>query len=122
MKRSSRELLFLIVGILLVAAPFAFGLLRGVTTGTDWRYLYVAAAAFIGSSVVIAIGKSQSKTSSVTVGIALIAMIAATLAAVLGAKFLTNTYSVASWIVAFFFAFCTTVGTVLYFVSKPRGG
>lgn len=121
MKRSSRELLFLIVGILLVAAPFAFGLLRGVTTGTDWRYLCVAAAAFIGSSVVIAIGKSQSKTSSVTVGIAVIAMIAATLTAVLGAKYLTNTYSAASWMVAFFFAFCTTVGTVLYFVSKPRG-
>ena len=121
MKRTSKELLFLIVGILLIAAPFAFGLLRGVTTGTDWRYLWVAISAFVGSSAVIAIGKSQSKTSTVTVGIAVIALIAATLTGVLGARFLAHTQSVATWMVAFFFAFCTSVGTVLYFVSKPRG-
>jgi cytochrome oxidase Cu insertion factor (SCO1/SenC/PrrC family) len=91
-----------------------------VQTGTDWRYLWVAISAFVGSSIVIAVGKSQSRTSSVTVAIAALALIAATLTAVLGAKFLTNTQSVATWIVAFAFAFCTTVGTVLYFVSKPR--
>ncbi|HUQ47326.1 MAG TPA: hypothetical protein VM053_03660 [Gemmatimonadaceae bacterium] len=122
MKRSSRELSFLLAGISLLAAPFAFGLLRWLTTGTDWRYLSVAIVAFVGSSVVIGTARSQSKTSTVTVGIALIALIAATLAAVLGARFLTNTYSAASWMVALAFAFCTTVGTVLYFVSKPRGG
>ena len=121
MKRSSRELLFLIIGLLLIAAPFAFGLLRGITTGTDWRYLSVAAAAFIGSSIVIAIGSSRSKTSTVTVGIAAIALIVATLTGVLAAKYLTNTQSAAAWMVSFFFAFCTSVGTVLYFVSKPRG-
>ena len=120
MKRTLRERLFLVVGILLIAAPFAFGLLRALTTGTDWRYLWVAIAAFVGSSVVIAIGRSQSKTSTVTVGIGAIALIVATLTAVLGAKFLANTQSVATWIVAFAFAFCTTIGTVLYFVSKPR--
>lgn len=120
MRRSSRELSFLIVGILLIAAPFAFALLRALQTGTDWRYLWVAIAAFVGSSVVIAIGRSQSKTSTVTVGIAAIALIAATLTAVLGAKFLAHTQSVATWIVAFAFAFCFSVGTVLYLVSKPR--
>lgn len=120
MKRSSRELLFLIVGLLLIAAPFAFGLLRALETGTDWRYLWVAISAFVASSVVIAIGKSQSKTSTVTVGVAVTALLTATVAAVLGAKFLANTQSAAAWIVAFAFAFCTTVGVVLYLVSKPR--
>lgn len=119
-KRTGREQLFLIAGILLIAAPFAFGFLRAMTTGTDWRYLWVAIAAFVGSSVVIGIGKSRSKTSSVTVGIAAIALIVATLTAVLGAKFMAHTQSVATWIVAFAFAFCSAVGTVLYFVSKPR--
>lgn len=122
MRRSSRELLFVIAGILLIAAPFAFGVIRRLQTGTDWRYLYVAISAFIGSSVVIAIGRSRSRTSSVTVGISVIAFIAATLAAVLGAKFLADTQSAAVWIVAVAFAFCTTVGTVLYLVSRPRGG
>jgi hypothetical protein len=121
MKRSSREQLFLVAGILLIAAPFAFGLLRALQTGTDWRYLWAAIAALGGSSVVIAIGKSQSKTSTVTVGIAATALIAATLTAVLGARFLAHTQSVATWLVAFAFAFCSSVGTVLYFVSKPRG-
>lgn len=122
MKRSSLELLFLIVGVLLIGSPFGFGLLRGMQTGTDWRYLWVAIAAFVGSSVVIAMGRSQSKSSIVTVGIAVMALLVATIAAVLGAKFLANTQSAATWIVAFAFAFCTTVGTVLYFVSKHRNG
>lgn len=120
MQRSSREMVFFALGIALVAVPFGFGLLRGSQTGTDWRYLWVALSAFVGSSVVIAIGRSQSKASTVTVGIAIIALLIATLAAVAGAKLLAHTQSVAVWIVAFFFAFCTTVGTVLYFVSKPR--
>ena len=120
MKRSSREMALLVVGILLIAAPFVFGLLRAKQTGTDWRYLWVAISAFVGSSILIAIGRSRSKTSTVTVGIAAIALIVATLAAVVGAKFLANTQSAATWIVAFAFAFCTTVGTVIYFVSQPR--
>ena len=119
MKRSSRELLFFVVGILMVAAPFAFGLLRGYKTGNDWRYLWVAIAAFIGSSVAIAIGRARSKASAVTIGVAVIALVVATLSAVLAAKFLTNTQSAAAWMVSLFFGFCTSVGTVLYFVSKP---
>jgi hypothetical protein len=115
-------MLFLIVGTLLIAAPFGFGLLRAQQTGTDWRYLWVAIAAFVGSSIVIALGVSRSRTSTVTVGIGAVALIVATLTAVLGAKFLANTQSVATWIVAFAFAFCATVGTVLYFVSRPRTG
>ena len=120
MQRSLRELLFFGAGIMLTALPFAFGLLRAWQTGTDLRYLWVALSAFVGSSVVISIGKSRSKTSTVTVGVAVVALLVATIAAVLGAKFLANTQSAAAWIVAFFFGFCTTVGTVLYFVSRPR--
>lgn len=122
MKRTSREMLFYVAGLVLIALPFAFGTLRASQSGTDFRYLWVAISAFVGSSVVIAIGKSQSKTSSVTIGIALIALVVATIAAVLGAKFITHTQSAAAWMVALFFGFCTTVGTVLYFVSKPRAG
>jgi hypothetical protein len=120
MKRSSQEMLFLVAGILLIAAPFAFGLLRAFNTGTDWRYLWVAVGALLGTSAVIAIGRSKSSTSAVTIGTALNALLIATLAAVLAAKFVGNTRSTATWIVSFAFAFCTTAGTVLYFVSKPR--
>jgi hypothetical protein len=119
MKRTSKEMLFLVVGILLVAAPFAFGLLRAINTGTDWRYLWVALGAFIGSAVIIAIGRARS-TASVTIGNAFSALLVSTLAAVLAAKYIGNTRSTATWIVSFAFAFCTTIGTVFYLISKPR--
>jgi hypothetical protein len=120
MRRAPREQLILVAGILLIAAPFAFGFLRAFTTGTDWRYLWVAIVAFVGSSAIIAIGRSRSQTSSVTIGITAVALIGSTFAAVIGARFLAHTQSAATWIVSFAFAFCTTVGTVLWLASQPR--
>ena len=120
MKRSGRETMLLIAGVLLGAAPFAFGLLRAATTGTDWRYLWAALAAIWGSGMVIGIGKSRSPGSVITVAVAALALVAGTLFALVEASFLAHVHGAAPWIVSFAFSFCVTVGVVLYYMSQPR--
>lgn len=120
MKRTGREQLFLIAAILVAATPFAFGLLRAMSTGTDWRYVWAALAAFAGSGLVIGIGVSRNRASAVTVGLALLGLIVGTLWAVAEAKYLANVHGAAPWIVSFAFSLCETAGAVLYFMSRPR--
>ena len=120
MKRTPREQIFLIAAILVAAAPFAFGLLRAHSTGTDWRYLWAAFAALAGSGLVIGIGVSRNRASAVTVGIALLGLVVGTLWAVAEAKYLANVHGAAPWIVSFAFSLCETAGGVLYFMSRPR--
>lgn len=119
-KRSGRESLFLVAGILFIAAPFAFGLLRLATTGTDWRYVWAALAALAGSAAVIAFGKSRSSGSAVTIGFAALALVAGTVVAFLEATLIAHVHGAAPWIVSFAFSFCVTVGMVLYYMSQPR--
>jgi hypothetical protein len=121
-KRTRREQIFLIAGLLVAAAPFAFGFLRAISTGTDWRYVWAALAAFAGSGLVIGIAVSRNRASAVTVGATLLALIVGTLWAVAEAKFLAHVHGAAPWIVSFAFAVCETVGAVFYFGSRPRSG
>lgn len=120
MKRTPREQIFLIAAILAAAAPFAFGLIRALSTGNDWRYVWAALAAFAGSGLVIGIGVSRSRTSVVTVGLALLGLIVGTLWAVAEAEYLANAHGASPWIVSFAFSLCETAGAVLYFMSRPR--
>jgi hypothetical protein len=120
MNRSSRGKVFLAAALIVAAAPFGFGLLRAITTGTDWRYVWAALAAFAGSGLGIGIGVARSRTQTVTVGMALLALIAGMLWAVAEAKFLAHVHGAAPWIVSFAFSLCETAGAVLYFMSRPR--
>lgn len=121
MKRTSGEKGFLILAILVAALPFAFSILRVITTGNDWRYLWAACGAFAGSGLVIGIG-AQRRGGVVTIALALVGLIAGTVWAG-GQTILTRTGSGAAvWIVAFAFSLCETAGALLYFISRPRAG
>ncbi|MGH9418743.1 MAG: hypothetical protein ACRD3J_02120 [Thermoanaerobaculia bacterium] len=120
MNRTAREGAFLFAAVLAIAVPFAFALLRAITTGTDWRYLWAALAAFAGSGLVIGIGVSRNRNSVVTAGVAALGLVVGMLWAVAEAKFLANVHGAAPWIVSFAFSLCETAGAVLYFMSRPR--
>ena len=120
MKRSGRETVFLLAGMLLIAAPFAFGILRVATTGNDWRYVWAALAAFIGSGAILAFGKARSSGSAITIGFAALALVAGTIVALLEATLIAHVHGAAPWIVSFAFSFCVTLGMVLYYMSQPR--
>ena len=56
MHDSPRYRLSLLVAVLLAATPVIFGFVRAINTGDDFRYLWLAAAAIVGSSVVMVTG------------------------------------------------------------------
>ena len=50
---SQRRQLLLLVAVLLAVVPEAFGSVRAINTGDDFRYLWLAAAAILGSLAVM---------------------------------------------------------------------
>ena len=56
---SRRYQLLLLVALLFAAAPVIFGFVRAINTGDDFRYLWLAAAAILGSAVVMVPGYSR---------------------------------------------------------------
>jgi hypothetical protein len=119
MKRSPREQLIYFVSILLAAAPFAFGLIRAFSTGSDFRYLWLAIAAFLGATAVMAGGKARSRKPSALFALWAVALVIATLLAGTVAALLGNRAPVV-WLVAFFFGFCCSAGSALYALSRAR--
>ena len=53
---SQRHHLLLLVAVLLAAVPVLFGLVRAINTGDDFRYLWLAASAIVGSLAVMVPG------------------------------------------------------------------
>jgi hypothetical protein len=56
MTRSPRTFLYSFFAVVFAVIPFAFGLVRAVTTGADFRYLWMAIASFIAAAGIDAIG------------------------------------------------------------------
>lgn len=97
----------LIVGLILVAVPFIFGTLRLISTGTDARYLAVAAASTVAAFAVFA---ARSRTAAPTASTTTVAFLAATTAAA-AAGFALGAMSVGAVLfVAAGFAVCSTAG------------
>ena len=62
MSTSPRRQIASVLAILAAAVPFAFGLIRAITTGTDYRYVWMAIAAALGAAVVVVATKARSLT------------------------------------------------------------
>ena len=69
-----RSSLLLVASVLLGAVPVIFGLIRAISTGDDVRYLWVAAAALIGSVVAMRLGRGTPGPAHVSLGRALSAV------------------------------------------------
>ncbi|HEX5577101.1 MAG TPA: hypothetical protein VFX40_01940 [Gemmatimonadaceae bacterium] len=97
------------LGSLIAAIPFVFAALRAVSTGTDFRFVWVALASMLAAAIVLAPNRSGAAGS----GRRLLAFIAATAAAA-GAGFAQGAQSVpAVLFVALGFAACSVFGLSL---------
>ena len=118
MRRSPREWLLYSLSILFAAIPFAFGLIRAVSTGYDVRYLWMAFASLLGAVIAVRTARNRKPTGMLAVS-ALVLVIASVLAGL--AAFLLGARSVAAaGIVAFAFGFCWASSYALYALSRPR--
>jgi hypothetical protein len=104
--RRSRSLL--LVSALLGAVPVIFGVIRAVTTGDDFRYLWLAGAAVLGSAAVVAIGHA-----GLSVGRGVGAIVAGAGGAAAAALLQGATAGPGVAIVAIGFGLCTGISGVL---------
>jgi hypothetical protein len=120
MRRSPREQLIFVLSILFGTIPFAFGLIRAVSTGYDLRYLWLAFASSLGAAGVIAVGKSRGRKPIGMLALSALVLVIATLLAGIAAFLLGAKSVAAAGIVAFAFGFCWAASYALYVLSRPR--
>jgi len=105
----------ILMAFVLLAIPFAFGLLRLASTGEDWRYVAVALGSLVGALAVVQSTRGSGAMSLLRMlGATLTsAAAAASTAWLVGAR---NAVSVA--VVAISCAICSASGAILYFRAR----
>lgn len=98
-----------VLGVLALAVPFGFGVLRFRATGTDLRYLAVAVASTVGA--LVALGRVPTM-ARVAAGAVAAALCAAGVSFLVGSR---NAVSVA--VVSLSFAACSAAGAWLLATS-----
>ncbi|MBK5295538.1 MAG: hypothetical protein JJE40_00185 [Vicinamibacteria bacterium] len=116
--RRSRQLL--LASVLLAAVPVTFGLIRAVRTGDDVRYLWLAAAAILGSMTVMALGRGGSGPSRAWLGRALGAVAAGAACAAATAVLMGATAGPGVAIVTIAFGLCTGTSVALATLARQR--
>jgi peptidoglycan/LPS O-acetylase OafA/YrhL len=101
-----------------ISLPFLFGLLRAVTTGNDFRYLWVAAASLIGAGVFTAAMGRRMRRPRVALALSGGSFIVATLCAITAAVLQGTHVGPGLLIVASSFAFCCAVGCLLLAITR----
>jgi len=115
-----RHHLLLLVAVLLSAVPVLFGLVRAINTGEDFRYLWLAAAAMVGSLAVMGPWHRAPGPARVSPGRAVGAVAAGAGCAAATAVFLGATLGPGVAIVAGAFGLCTGTGVILGTVARRR--
>jgi len=110
----------LLAAVLLGAVPAIFGLIRASTTGDDVRYLWLAAAAMLGSLAVMVLGYGASGPSRVSPTLAVGAITAGAGCAAATAIFLGAKAGPGVAIVALAFGLCTGTSAVLGTIARRR--
>jgi len=108
------------LSLLFAAAPFAFGLVRYFSTGSDLRMLWMALAAFLGLVLVRVFARRRSQTRSEMPAFSGLTFIVATLLAAATARLLGATAAAGIWGVAIVFGILCATSYALDAVSRPR--
>ena len=102
-----------IIGLLIASIPFGFAALRAATTGTDFRYFWLALTSTLGAACMLVVANRARPKSPGLVVRAVFALIAATGAAAVTA-FLVGAGSLPALIVVSLgFAACSAAGLAL---------
>ncbi len=116
-----RQQLLLLMAVLFGAVPVIFGLVRAVNTGDDFRYLWLAAAAMLGSLVVVMVRPGAPAGPRVSPGRAVAAVGVGAGCAAATAIVLGTTPGPGLAIVAVAFGICTGTSAVLGALARRRG-
>jgi hypothetical protein len=108
-----------VLALLAAAVPFVFGLIRLAQTGSDARYLVVAAAALCGAAAVMTFTRTGTAASSARLGTVARVFVGATVLAVAAALFLGTRLGPGMLIVGAAFGFCFAVASALH--MRARG-
>ena len=117
---SQRHHMLLLVAALLSAVPVLFGFVRAINTGDDFRYLWLAAAAILGSLVVMVPWYGASGSGRVSLGRATGAVVAGAACAAAAAISTGANAGPGVAIVAVAFGLCTGTSAVLLALARHR--
>ncbi len=109
-----------IIGSLIAAVPFGFALIRAATTGTDYRYLWLAMASTLAAGLMVGLARRANRGSSGRLVRVALAVFAAAGASGVTAFALGAGSAPAVLVVSFGFAVCSGVGLAL--AAQPRAG
>lgn len=98
---------------MIAALPIAFGVIRAVTTGTDFRYLWSAIAALVGAAVTARGGNTDRVAVRGALALCVATLLAAAMAFLVGAR-----SPGAVLVVALAFGACAAVGSGLVAWSR----
>ena len=108
------------VGVFAAAVPVAFGVVRAITTGDDFRYLWLAAAAILGSLAVMWPGSRAPRPARVTALRGVGAIVSGAVCAAAAALVQGATLGLGLAIVAVGFGICTGTGAVLVVAARQQ--
>lgn len=115
-----RQQMLSVLGALAMSAPLAFGAIRAATTGSDFRYLWVALASSASAVLVMALGGANHRSMRGIVSLAGFAFLVATLDAGMTGVLLGARSGAAVGIVSCAFAFCSAGGLALRVLSRKH--
>jgi uncharacterized membrane protein HdeD (DUF308 family) len=105
--------------MVVAAVPFGFALIRAVSTGSDFRYFWVALAGLLGAVATVRIGRAYGARPAAAVALAAGAFLAATLLAVLAALSIGTALGPGLLVVGSAFGVCFAVGSLLHLLARP---
>ena len=108
----------LLAAAMAAAVPVAFGVIRAVTTGDDVRYLWMAAAAILGSMAFVPWRSGAARSSTLPIGRGMAAIVsgtvcAAVMAVIQGARSVPGVA-----IVAVSFGLCTGMSAMFAMLAR----
>jgi hypothetical protein len=118
MQRSSRQRGLFLLAILFAAGPFVAALTRALGTGTDFRMLLMAIPAFLIVGAIMAFGNAPSRKASGVLTLSVVAFVVAAVVAASVAYLLGARANFGVWAVAIVFALFFATGSALHAFSR----
>ena len=108
-----------VASVALLGTPVAFGVIRALTTGNDLRYLWLAAAAILGS-MAVAFAGGTAAGGPIPGGRTLFSVVAGAAGATAVALLMGTKAGPGIAVVALSFGLCTGAGAVLAARTRQR--
>ena len=116
MTGSARQKGFAVLAVAFALAPFAFGSIRAIQTGSDYRMLWMAVASAIGA---LALGAfAARRRGSLALGFVILTLILSTMLAGVTGYMLGATAGPGVWMVAFVLGLCSAISLTLFSLSR----